>query len=43
MLISNANQVSKVSVPLRKDTAILSYYGLDVYIFNHLINYSWFL
>lgn len=40
VLISNANQISKVSVPQRKDTAILSYYGLDVYIFNPLINYS---
>lgn len=43
VLINNANQISKVSVPQRKDTAILSYYRLDVYIFNPLINYSWFL
>lgn len=39
VLISNAKPISKVSVPQIKDTAILSYYGLDVYIFKPLINY----
>ena len=34
VLISNANQFSKVSVSQREDTAILNYYGLDVYNFN---------
>lgn len=37
MLVRNADQISDVSVPQRKDSTILSDYGLDVYIFNPLI------
>ena len=36
-------RILKFLFPREKITAILSYCGLDVYIFNALINYSWFL